>query len=209
MLQQGIAGQVVVVFNADGIAPTGYQVVKSDGTLIAAPTGTLTTPINNTTAQVALSAADVATLGPVSIIIIVIGGGVGGLLNESVEAISDPWATALPGAYAAGQAGQIVGANLDAAVSSRAAPGAQMDLVNAPNATALAAIALEIMTLANGVEPGWTLQQVMRLVSAVLAGKVSIAGAIVTLRNPPDTKNRVVATTDATGQRTAVTYDVS
>jgi hypothetical protein len=33
---------------------------------------------------------------------------------------SDPWATALPGAYTAGQAGYIVGTNLDATTSSRA-----------------------------------------------------------------------------------------
>ena len=32
---------------------------------------------------------------------------------------SDPWATSLPGAYSAGQAGYIVGTNLDATVSSR------------------------------------------------------------------------------------------
>lgn len=39
------------------------------------------------------------------------GGGGGG---------GDPWATALPGAYTAGQAGYILGTNLDAAVSTRA-----------------------------------------------------------------------------------------
>jgi hypothetical protein len=35
-------------------------------------------------------------------------------------AAGDPWATALPGAYSAGQAGKIVGDNLNATVSSRA-----------------------------------------------------------------------------------------
>ena len=32
----------------------------------------------------------------------------------------DPWITALPGAYSAGQAGYILGTNLDATVGSRA-----------------------------------------------------------------------------------------
>ena len=47
-----------------------------------------------------------------------------------------------PGAYTAGQVGYLIGTNLDATVSSRStlAAGAQMDLVNAPNATAIAAI---------------------------------------------------------------------
>lgn len=46
------------------------------------------------------------------IVLAVGGGGTGG-------GGTDPWLTALPGAYAAGTAGNIVGSNLDAAVSSR------------------------------------------------------------------------------------------
>jgi hypothetical protein len=61
---------------------------------------------------------------------------------------SDLWATSIPGVYTAGQAGYIVGTNLNATVSSRStlAAGAQMDLVNAPNATALSAIAAAVWT---------------------------------------------------------------
>lgn len=47
-----------------------------------------------------------------------------GSMGEQLNAASsagDPWATALPGAYAAGQAGQIVGDRLDVAVSTRLA----------------------------------------------------------------------------------------
>ena len=51
-----------------------------------------------------------------------------------------------PGSYASGTAGYIVGTNLDATVSSRStlAAGAQMDLVDAPNATSLAALAAAV-----------------------------------------------------------------
>jgi hypothetical protein len=87
--------------------------------------------------------------------------------------------------------------------------GDQMDLVNAPNATAGAALAADLLDLANAVETGLTVRQALRLLDAVLAGKVSISGATVTIRNTADTKNRVVATTDTQGQRTAVTIDVS
>lgn len=53
------------------------------------------------------------------------------------------WSEALPGAYGAGEAGKLVGDYLDAAVSSRAAPGDAMDLItDALDAAALATSAL-------------------------------------------------------------------
>lgn len=72
----------------------------------------------------------------------------------------------------------------------------------AQNATAL-------LDAANGVETSFTLRQAMRLMLAALAGKLSISGNTVTIRDVNDTVNRIVATTDADGQRTAVTKDVS
>jgi hypothetical protein len=44
--------------------------------------------------------------------------------------VADIWSEALPGAYGVGEAGRIVGDNLDTNVGSRAAPGDQMDLIN-------------------------------------------------------------------------------
>lgn len=53
-------------------------------------------------------------------------------------AAGDPWITALPGSYSSGQAGYIVGTNLNAAVSSRASQASVDDLpTNAELATAL------------------------------------------------------------------------
>lgn len=49
-----------------------------------------------------------------------LGAGSTGLALNSAGAAGDPWSTALPGAYGAGTAGNIVGNNLDATVSSRA-----------------------------------------------------------------------------------------
>lgn len=48
----------------------------------------------------------------------------------------DPWATAVPGAYSAGQAGYILGNNLDVAVSSRLASGSYTE----PDNSGIAAI---------------------------------------------------------------------
>jgi hypothetical protein len=51
------------------------------------------------------------------------GGSTGASLNGAGSA-GDPWTTALPGAYGAGTAGNIVGNNLDALISTRAAASA-------------------------------------------------------------------------------------
>lgn len=49
------------------------------------------------------------------------GGTTGAALNAA-GAAGDPWSTSLPGSYTSGQAGYILGTNLDALVSSRLAP---------------------------------------------------------------------------------------
>jgi hypothetical protein len=61
------------------------------------------------------------------------------------------------------------------------------------------------------IEPGLTLRQALRLVVAAQAGKVSgAATTTVTIKNAvADNKNRIVATVDADGNRTAITYDLT
>ena len=66
-------------------------------------------------------------------------------------------------------------------------------------------IANAILDLANGVETGYTLRQALRLIAAANAGKLSISGDTVTIRDLADAANRIVATTTISGQRTAVT----
>jgi hypothetical protein len=58
------------------------------------------------------------------------------------------------------------------------------------------------------LEGGVTAEQLMRLMSAALAGKVSGAsGTTVTIRDINDTVDRIVATVDTSGDRTAVTLN--
>lgn len=104
-------------------------------------------------------------------------------------AAGDPWITPLPGSYSAGQAGYIVGTNLDAPVSG--VPDAMLDQ-------------------SNGVETGLTVRGALRLALSALAGKLSGANTNTsTFRNAvADSKNRIVADTDATG-RTSVTTDTT
>lgn len=60
------------------------------------------------------------------------------------------------------------------------------------------------------VEGSLTMQQTMRIVLSALAGKLSGAGTgTVTIRDTEDTIDRIVATTDDSGNRITVTLDVS
>lgn len=64
-----------------------------------------------------------------------------------------------------------------------------------------------LLTVPDGVEPGFTVRDVLRLLSAVTAGKVSGGPGAPVFRNLPDTADRVSGTADSSGNRTAVTYN--
>lgn len=67
-----------------------------------------------------------------------------------------------------------------------------------------------VLDEADGVETGVTLRQAMRLNLAAAAGKLSgAATTTIAIRDVGDTKDRITATVDADGNRTAVTTDVS
>jgi hypothetical protein len=63
---------------------------------------------------------------------------------------------------------------------------------------------------ADAIETGLTPRGAMRLNTAALAGKLSgAAGTTVTIRNVGDSKDRITATVDSNGNRTAVTTDAT
>jgi hypothetical protein len=63
---------------------------------------------------------------------------------------------------------------------------------------------------AYAIESGWTTETLLRVFAAVLAGKVSGAGTgTEVFRDINDTKDRVTATVDSNGNRTAITLDGS
>jgi 3-hydroxyisobutyrate dehydrogenase-like beta-hydroxyacid dehydrogenase len=69
-------------------------------------------------------------------------------------------------------------------------------------------IAQEIV--ATSADGGVTIGQALKLLLAVMVGKVSGAGtSTITFRDVNDTKDRVVADVDTNGNRTNVTKDVS
>lgn len=72
-------------------------------------------------------------------------------------------------------------------------------------------VAAATLDLSNAIEMNLTLREALRLIAASAAGKLSgAATATITIRNArADNKNRIIATVDANGNRTAITYDVS
>lgn len=124
-----------------------------------------------------------------------------GLSAAAVQAIWDALTAALT---TAGSVGKLLVDSIDAAISSRLASASY----TAPPTAAQNAT--ELLDQAAGVETGATVRQAMRLVLSALAGKLSgAATTTVTIRDTNDSKDRIVATVDSDGNRTAVTLDGS
>lgn len=72
-------------------------------------------------------------------------------------------------------------------------------------------VAAATLDLANAIETNLTLREALRLIASATAGTLSgAATATITITNArANNKNRIVATVDANGNRTAITYDVS
>lgn len=153
-------------------------------------------------------------------------------IGTAVAASAVASVTGNVGGNVTGSVGSVTGltvSNLDATVSSRlasasytapansditaikaktdnlpAAPAAVGDIPTAnQNADAL-------LDRAAGVETGITPRQGLRLMLASLAGKLSgAAGTTISIRDTNDSKNRIVATVDSNGNRSAITLDAS
>lgn len=80
-----------------------------------------------------------------------------------------------------------------------------------PNNFLIAQVGFEgMMDETDGVEPGTTLRAAFRLFRAALVGKSNGAGTgTENFRNTADSKNRITATVDANGNRTAIATDVT
>jgi hypothetical protein len=72
-------------------------------------------------------------------------------------------------------------------------------------------VADAILDALNGVEQGMTVREALRLIAAATAGKVSgAAGTTITIRSAvADNHDRIIATVDASGNRTAVVTDLT
>jgi hypothetical protein len=133
------------------------------------------------------------------------------VMPVTVSGGTDPWATVLPGSYAAGTAGAILGGNLDAKVSSRSTfAGGPVSAVTAPvtvgtnndkSGYVLAASGLDAVPVEAGVNARQALSPILAASAGVLIGAGT--GTIV-IKGGNTAVTRVTATTDNAGNRTAV-----
>jgi hypothetical protein len=128
------------------------------------------------------------------------------------SAANDPWSVTLPGSYAPGTAGAIVGGNLDAKVSSRSVyAGGAVASVTAPvtvgtnndkGGYTLAAAGLDAIVIESGVNA----RQALAPILASAAGTLTGAGTgTIVIKGGNVTTTRIVASTDSSGNRTSVT----
>jgi len=193
---------IVATNGANAVATEEIQVVTYDPAV--GPTGG-TPP---TTAQIAtavwedlLAGGDFLTAGSVGL-----------LLATDINATIGSRSTYAGGAVASvtGAVGSVTGAvgsvtgNVGGnVVGSVGSVVAQVDLVNSPNATALAAIAAAILDASNGVETGITVRHAMRAIGA-LAGTRTYAGGVLTFTGLDGATVRVTATIASPGNATVV-----
>jgi hypothetical protein len=131
----------------------------------------------------------------------------GGRLDLIADAILLDTGTTLDGRIPAA----LVGGRMDASVGAMAAAvlTAAAVATGAIDADALAADAVDEI-LDEVVEGSITLRQAIRLLLAVLTGKSSGGGTpILIFRDTGDSADRITATVDANGNRTAVTRVVT
>jgi len=146
------------------------------------------------------------------------------VVTGTVDANVEKWNTvdvvsnAIP-AFAAGSAGGIPTVNASNFIAGIAgtknqlddlndiAAGAQMDLVNAPNALAVTAITTDVF--AEVIEGTTSFKTWLRRIGAVLFGKASGGGVAGSkkFRDSTDAVNRVDVVTDSNGNRTSASYD--
>jgi hypothetical protein len=94
-----------------------------------------------------------------------------------------------------------------ASIKGRARPAVTVSIGAQPSAFD---IAQAVWGMDNGIETGWTPRQIMRIVAAVLAGRVTGSGSNAPVfQSVTDAKPRVEATTDASGNRISVNLDPS
>jgi hypothetical protein len=124
----------------------------------------------------------------------------------------DPWSVSLPGSYANGTAGAILGQNLDARVSTRSTyAGGAVSAVSAPVTVGtnndkvgytLASSGLDAIQ----VESGINARQALSPILAVSAGVIAGAGTgVIVIKGGNSSTTRIMAATDNAGNRSSVT----
>lgn len=188
-----------------GFAPVGREIIPQYGLFdeySGAPNGmrfgrSLIWPIKDG----GLGATQAYVPAPIIDAVLLAVGEIGGSAAGSVSISADETEGRIIYGSAAGTATVTVAATGPGRISATVVIGFQ------PSAEDIAFTLLDNFE----VESGLTVRQALRLIAAATAGKISGAGgSTITIRNAvADTDNRIVATVDGNGNRTAITYDLS
>lgn len=129
-----------------------------------------------------------------------------GLANMSTSIPVDVDMTANANMRLNASATFTVAVDMTAGIRADANMSATFDLVGRPSAVDIAQEVWNGFTVENNLSGA----DVMRILLAAMAGKVSgAATTTINIRDTADTKNRISATVDADGNRSAVTLDAS
>lgn len=128
---------------------------------------------------------------------------------SGIQSDTDDIQTRIPAVLVSGRIDASVGAMASGVVTATAIATGAID-ADAIATDGAQEIADALLDRTAGVETNRTVRQSLRLILAALTGKVSGAGsATVRFRDTNDSKDRITASVDADGNRTAVTLDHS
>ncbi len=194
-----------------GLTPT--VTLSKNGAAFGSPAGAVS-EVANGWYKVAGNATDSNTEGPLALHATATGADP----TDTIYNVVDP-ATETYGAKTTSIVANAITAtaiNADAITAAKVANGAIDAATFAAGAIDAAALATDaaneiadaLLDRAAGVETGLTPRQVFRLFAAALLGKCSgLATTTAVFRDTGDSKDRITATVDANGNRTAVTLD--
>lgn len=132
-------------------------------------------------------------------------GSIGQKINSAGTA-SDPLTAAVPGPYAPGTAGYVLGTNLDAKISLTATTSGISSGVTLTSAERNA-VADAVLDRDDPVETGFSLRRSLRVLRSFAFGNSQGGGQH--MRDATNMKDRLVVSIDASGNRTFTTVDPS
>lgn len=199
------AGTITTVTNLTN-APTAGDFTATMKTSLNAATPSVT--VSDKTGF-SLSAAGVQAIWDALTSALTTVGSIGKLLVTNIDAAISSRSTYAGGAVASVTAAVTVGTNNDKtgyALTSAYDPA--KTAAQPSDVPTAAANATALLDSTDAIETGWTPRKALRIILAALGGKLSgAATTTVTVRNATDTTDRITATVDASGNRTAVTLN--
>lgn len=208
-----IADETLLLSAIGSPMQAGSTVVLTDASLTTAKLGTFAlakgTNITGFNDITTASVWDLATSGHTT-------SGSFGAEVVAAGSAGDPWATSLPGSYGVGTAGNIVGTNLNATVSSRSTyAGGSVASVTGPVTVGtnndktgyiLGSSGLDSILVETGINARQALSPILAASAGVLSGAGT--GSIIVFAGGSTSTHRIDATTDNNGNRLTVTLNL-